>query len=97
MLNNGETELGSWPIKYFPPQGGKYSGKLVLTNKRLLFTNKKLKQNSTPIQLNKSEISSVSVKNKLLRRSIIISVEGKKHAFSKFLFNPKRLIQMIKI
>ncbi|MGA2669753.1 MAG: hypothetical protein ABSF32_12700, partial [Ignavibacteria bacterium] len=36
-LDPGETEIGNWTILYVPPKGGKYNGKLVVTNKRLLY------------------------------------------------------------
>ncbi|MFT3980052.1 MAG: hypothetical protein QM687_06245 [Ferruginibacter sp.] len=33
----GEQKLDTWTILYEPPNGGKYNGKLLVTNKRLLY------------------------------------------------------------
>ncbi len=33
----GEQELGSWTVNYKPPWGGRYTGKLFVTNRRLLY------------------------------------------------------------
>ena len=35
-LEPGEQELGHWTIPYLPPTGGKYAGKLVVTDRRVL-------------------------------------------------------------
>jgi hypothetical protein len=100
MLKTGEVELGKWPLKYFPPQGGKYSGTMIVTNYRLLFfkrTHERRKMNNIELDLNKEEISSVSVKHHLTKKSVIISVKGKSHSFSKLFFNPRNFIKLIKI
>jgi len=34
---DGEQELGSWTLNYKPPGGGRYTGKLFVTNRRLLY------------------------------------------------------------
>ncbi len=36
-LEPGESEIGNWTVLYVPPKGGKYNGKLLVTNKRLLY------------------------------------------------------------
>lgn len=36
-LEPGETIINNWTLLYTPPQGGKYNGKLFVTNKRLLY------------------------------------------------------------
>jgi hypothetical protein len=33
----GEAKIDTWTIMYMPPGGGKYNGKLTVTNKRLLY------------------------------------------------------------
>ncbi len=33
----GETKIDTWTILYVPPKGGKFNGKLTVTNKRLLY------------------------------------------------------------
>lgn len=36
-LEEGENLINTWTLLYSPPKGGKYNGKLVITNKRLLY------------------------------------------------------------
>ena len=36
-LEPGEQELGHWTIHYLPPTGGKYAGKLLVTDRRVLY------------------------------------------------------------
>ena len=36
-LHPGEIKIDTWAILYIPPNGGKYNGKLTITNKRLLY------------------------------------------------------------
>lgn len=33
----GEKELGSWTLNYKPPGGGRFTGKLFVTDRRLLY------------------------------------------------------------
>ena len=33
----GESELGSWTVNYRPPDGGRYTGRLAVTDRRLLY------------------------------------------------------------
>jgi hypothetical protein len=35
-MQPNETKIDDWTILYTPPGGGKYNGKLTITNKRLL-------------------------------------------------------------
>lgn len=36
-FEDGEHEIGSWTINYKPPGGGRYNGKLSVTDQRLLY------------------------------------------------------------
>ena len=36
-LQPGETPIDTWTLFYSPPDGGKYNGKLTVTNRRLLY------------------------------------------------------------
>jgi hypothetical protein len=35
-LQPGEASIDTWSLLYLPPNGGKYNGKLTVTNQRLL-------------------------------------------------------------
>ena len=36
-LEPGEEKVGKWTIHYLPPSGGKFAGKLLVTDRRILF------------------------------------------------------------
>ena len=36
-LEPGEAKVGKWTIHYLPPTGGKFAGKLLVTDRRILF------------------------------------------------------------
>ncbi len=36
-LEPGEEKVGKWTIHYLPPTGGKFAGKLLVTDRRILF------------------------------------------------------------
>jgi hypothetical protein len=36
-LEQGEEKVGKWTIHYLPPTGGKFAGKLLVTDRRILF------------------------------------------------------------
>lgn len=95
MLLSEESELGKWSLTYIAPKGNRYSGTMIITNFRLLFLNYAGKNKMT-LELQKSDISSVSIIKKLVKKTVIISVEGRKHSFSGIFFNPQNLINFIK-
>ena len=37
VLQPGEVKIDTWTLFYLPPGGGKYNGKLTVTNRRLLY------------------------------------------------------------
>lgn len=36
-LEPGEQKVGKWTINYLPPTGGKFVGKMLITDRRILF------------------------------------------------------------
>ena len=91
-LNAGEQVLGNWTLFYIPPAGGgKYNGKLTVTNQRLVYD---AKFDATllgtlgnvavkgGLQISKSDISNVDVEKKLLSKKAILTLaDGSKHTF----------------
>ena len=91
-LNAGEQVLGNWTLFYVPPGGGgKYNGKLTVTNQRLVYDakfdasllgtlgNVAVKGG---LQIAKSDISNVDVEKKLLSKKAIVTLaDGSKHTF----------------
>ena len=95
-LQPEEAKIDTWTILYVPPNGGKYNGKLTVTNKRLLYdamfdvSAKGMLEELAFIkwgsegylEINKSDIQSVDVEKKLLsKRAIVTLSDGSKHIF----------------
>lgn len=90
-LNAGEQALGNWTIFYVPPEGGKYNGKLTVTNQRLLYDAKLdaslagVLTNRTAqgeLQINKSDIAGVEVQKSFFSKKTIVTLsDGSKHTF----------------
>ena len=95
-LQTDEVEIGTWTLLYVPPGGGKYNGKVTVTNRRLLYDAKfdvsvkgmlaealTVKWGSEGyLEIDKSCIQSVEVQKKLLsKRCILTLTDGSKHTF----------------
>ena len=94
-LGDGEQELGNWTLNYIPPEGGRYTGKLTVTNRRLLFDAKfDTSLSGTLVELvivggshgylaiEKSAIRKVDVKSGMLKKKVIVTLEdGREHTF----------------
>ena len=91
-LNADEQVLGNWTLFYIPPVGGgKYNGKLTVTNQRLLYDakfdasvlgvlgNVAVKGG---LQIDKNDIKGMDVEKKLLSKKAIVTLaDGSKHTF----------------
>lgn len=95
-LQPGEVEIDTWTLLYVPPNGGKYNGKLTVTNRRLLYDAKfdvsmkgmlsemlTVKWGSEGyLEIDKSCIQSVEVQKKLLSKKCILTLsDGSQHTF----------------
>jgi len=92
----GETKIDTWTIMYVPPKGGKFNGKLTVTNKRLLYDAKFdvsakgimeeflfVKWGSEGyLEINKEDITNVEVSKSFLSKKCILTLkDGSKHTF----------------
>lgn len=95
-LQPGETTIGTWTLFYLPPNGGKYNGKLTVTNQRLLYDAKldasfkgviaealTVKWGSEGyLEIDKNDISNVEVQKKLFSKKCILTLsDGSRHVF----------------
>jgi hypothetical protein len=95
-LQPDEVNLGTWALLYLPPNGGKYNGKLTVTNRRLLYDamfDVSLKGMVTEaitikwgsegyLEIEKSSIQSIEVQKKLLSKKCILTLtDGTRHTF----------------
>lgn len=93
-----EMTIKEWTILYEPPRGGKYNGKLRVTNQRLLYDAKfdmsaaGYLQNHLTVTwgsdggvliIPKRRIKDVSVKKALLAKKVIVTLDdGSQHTFN---------------
>jgi hypothetical protein len=104
-LKAGEQILGHWTLFYLPPGGGKYNGKLTVTNQRLLYDAMLdasligVLGNRTAegkLQIDKSDIANVEVQKKLLsKRATLTLSDGSKHAFDYGALNIDKCVDAI--
>ena len=110
QLNPGETEIDTWTILYVPPKGGKYNGKLTVTNKRLLYDAKfdatfggmieealfvKLGSEGYVI-IPKDRIKNMEVKKSFLSKKVILTLDnGEIHTFDYGALNVDKVAEAI--
>ncbi|MEO7924450.1 MAG: hypothetical protein ABIR30_12290 [Chitinophagaceae bacterium] len=110
-LQPNETRIDTWTILYIPPNGGKYNGKLTITNKRLLYDAKFdvsvkgllsealfVKWGSEGyLEINKSDIKEVTVEKSFLAKKAIITLsDGSKHTFNYGALNVDKVAEAIR-
>lgn len=110
-LQPNETKIDTWTILYSPPGGGKYNGKLTVTNKRLLYDAKFdvsakgllsealfIKWGSEGyLEINKEDIKDVTVeKNFLAKKAIVTLSDNSKHVFNYGALNVDKVAEAIK-
>jgi len=108
-LAENEKEIGSWTTNYLPPDGGRYTGKLVVTDKRILFDAKFdtslsgtlgelfiISGSHGYISIPKDKISSVEEKGGLLSKKVIIKLEdGKTHTINNGMLSVQKMAEAI--
>ena len=110
-LQPGENQIDTWTIMYIPPGGGKYNGKLTITNKRLLYDAKYdvsakgllsealfAKWGSEGyIEINKADIKDVQVEKSFLAKKAIVTLgDGSAHIFNYGALNVDKVAEAIK-
>lgn len=108
----GEEKIDTWTVLYQPQAGGKYNGKLTVTNKRLLYDAKFdvsakgfltemmfVKWGSEGyLELNKSDIKDVATEKSFLAKKVILTLsDGTKHTFNYGALNIDKLVDAIKV
>ena len=90
-LQPDEAVIDTWTLFYVPPQGGKYNGKLTVTNKRLLYDAKfdasligvlGNRAAEGGLQISKDDISEVEVKKSFFSKKAMVTLtDGSQHTF----------------
>jgi len=90
-LQAGETLLGTWALFYVPPGGGKFEGKLTVTNQRVFYD---AKYDASPIgllgdraaggylEIDQTDIKVVEVEKEMFSKKVILTLsDGSTHVF----------------
>ncbi|MBO9636291.1 MAG: hypothetical protein J7578_24525 [Chitinophagaceae bacterium] len=109
-MQPGEEKIDTWTIIYQPPGGGKFNGKLTVTNKRLLYDAKYdvsakgllseamfVKWGSEGyLEIPKQEIVLVEVeKSFLAKKAILTLADGTKHVFNYGVLDISKVVDAI--
>lgn len=90
-LRADERVIDTWTLFYVPPNGGKYNGKLTITNQRLLYDAKfdasligTLGNYAVEggLAIDKDDIRDIEVQRKLLSKKAVVTLaDGSRHIF----------------
>ena len=104
-LQSDERVLDTWTLFYLPPNGGKYNGKLTVTDKRLLYEAKfdasllgVLGDRAAGgyLAIDKDDIQDVEVSKKLFSKKAILTLsDGSKHIFDYGAMNIDKCVEAI--
>jgi hypothetical protein len=108
-LGEGEQELGSWTVNYLPPDGGRYTGKLVVTPSRLLMDASfdtslggVLRQmvivegGHGYLEIPKASIAGVEVKSSMLSKRVVLTLQdGSKHTLDYGMLSVRKIAEAI--
>lgn len=104
-LQPGEAKIDTWTLYYLPPQGGKYNGKLTVTDRRLVYVasdDASLGGVLTHIaargrfEIEKTDIRSIEIKRSLLRKRAELTLsDGSVHIFDRGAMNIDKVVAAI--
>lgn len=108
----GEAKIDTWSILYNSPGGGKFNGKLTVTNKRLLYDAKFdvsargllseamfIRWGSEGfLEIRKQDIVKVTTDKSFFSKKVILSLtDGSKHIFNYGVLNVDKLVAAIEV
>ena len=102
-LDASEAKIDTWTVLYEPPKGGKYNGKLMITNQRLLYDAQfdvsakglldetlfvKWGSEAPVLIIPKARITKVDVKKSMFAKKVLVSLDdGSVHTFNYGMLN----------
>jgi hypothetical protein len=92
-LHPGETEIGAWPLFYLPPYGGKFSGTITITDRRLVYVASDdaslggvltHKAASGRLEIAKADIRDIEVMRGFFHKRVLLTLaDGSFHLFDR--------------
>jgi len=93
IFKPGEAPIDTWSIIYRPQTGSRSTGKLTVTNKRLIYNSR---VDKVFLEINKNEIASVRIQKSFLTKKAIISLlDGSRHIFDYGVLSIDKLVDAI--
>ncbi|MFC1615798.1 PH domain-containing protein [Patescibacteria group bacterium] len=111
-LEQGEKEIDTWTIMYQMPKGDKFNGKLMVSDKRLVYDAQfdmsvgslidqafLVKTEGGPvISIPKSKIKKVDVEKKFFSKKVIITLnDDSKHIFNYGMLSVDKLVDAVRV
>lgn len=109
-LQPGEDIIDTWTLFYISPEGKKFNGKLMVTNRRLIYRTAydaaynpasyhvafSREDKNIVYSINKASISQVEVKKSLLARKVLLTLtDGTTHMFNYGAMSVDKLVAAI--
>ena len=104
-LQPGEAMIDAWTLYYLPPEGGKYNGKLTVTDRRLIYVASDdaslggvlaHSRARGRIEIEKSDISSIDVKRSLLSKKALLTLsDSSLHIFDRGAMSIDKIVAAI--
>jgi hypothetical protein len=110
-MQPGESAIDTWTILYQPPGGGKFNGKLTVTNQRLLFDAKYdvsakgllsealfIKWGSEGyLEISKQAITEVKIEKSFLAKKVVVTLNDSSiHVFNYGVLNVDKVADAIR-
>ena len=101
QIQPNEIKIDTWSIIYISPRGGKYNGKLTITNKRLLYDTKNGFRATgfltEALEISKTDIIDIQIEKNLLSKKVIVVLsDGSCHTFSYGALNIDKVVDAIR-
>lgn len=101
--------LGDWTLNYLPPGGGRYTGKLTVTDRRLVFDARfdtspagtlksliVLEGGSGYLVIPKASIRATEVRSGMLSKRVVVTLEdGSRHAFDYGMLSVRKIAEAV--
>lgn len=111
ILEPGETKIDTWTVIYQSPNGGKFNGKLLITDKKLYYDARFdvstvgllgealfVKSGSEDyLAIPKTRIANIETKKSFLKKRVILTLDnGQIHIFDYGMLNIDKIVDAIK-
>ncbi len=110
-LAQGENQLGKWTLNYLPPKGGRFTGSLIVTDRRLIFESRfdtsvmgtigqalfMKTEAGHVLVISKDRIKQVDVKKSFFSKKVMVTLDdGDTHSFHYGMMSVDKIAEAIR-